>query len=90
VGGTVSWNDTGLPAQYPHNTGDGRAVRVSRTALGYDSQAVSEGRRGEYSPLTWAPVSYQSIKAPVGEVGAVSWVKAASIEAEIHSGVQTP
>jgi hypothetical protein len=19
VGGTVSWNDTGLPAQYPHN-----------------------------------------------------------------------
>jgi hypothetical protein len=21
VGGTVSWNDTGLPAQHPHNAG---------------------------------------------------------------------
>jgi hypothetical protein len=61
VGGTVSWNDTGLPTQYPHSPGDGRAVRVGRTVPGYDSQAVSESRHGGNSPLTWAPVSYQSI-----------------------------
>jgi hypothetical protein len=61
VGGTVSWNDTGLPAQHPHNTGDGRTVRVCRTAPGYDSQAVSEGRHGKDWPLTWAPVTHQSI-----------------------------
>jgi hypothetical protein len=53
VGGTVLWNDTGLPAQHPHNVGDGRIVRVGRTAPGSDSQAVSEGRRGGDSPLTW-------------------------------------
>jgi hypothetical protein len=34
VGGTVSWNDTGLPAQRPHSTGDGHTVRVSQTTLG--------------------------------------------------------
>jgi hypothetical protein len=34
VGGTVSRNDTGLPAQYPHSTGDGHTVRVGRTAPG--------------------------------------------------------
>jgi hypothetical protein len=28
VGGTVSWNDTGLPTQYPHSARDGRAARV--------------------------------------------------------------
>jgi hypothetical protein len=61
VGGTVSWNDTGLPAQHPHSAGDGRTVRVGRTAPGYDSQAVSEGRRGRDSPLTRAPVTRQSI-----------------------------
>jgi hypothetical protein len=46
VGGAVSRNDTSLPAQHPHSTGDGRRVRVGRTAPGYDSQAVSEGRCG--------------------------------------------
>jgi hypothetical protein len=61
VGNTVSWNDTGLPAQHPHNVGDGRTVRVGRTAQGYDSQAVSEGWCGEDSPLIWAPVTCQSI-----------------------------
>jgi hypothetical protein len=61
VGGTVSWNDTGLPAQHPHNIGDGRTVRVGRTASGYDSQVVSEGRRGLDSPLTWASARCQSI-----------------------------
>jgi hypothetical protein len=34
VGGTVSLNDTGLPAQHPHSTGDGHTVRVGRTAPG--------------------------------------------------------
>jgi hypothetical protein len=57
----VSWNDTDLPAQHPHSVGDGRTVRVGRTALGYDSQAVLEGRRGGDSPLTRAPVTCQSI-----------------------------
>jgi hypothetical protein len=61
VGGTVSRNDTGLPVQHPHSAGDGRIVRVGRTAPGYDSQAVSEGRRGENLPLTRTPVTYQSI-----------------------------
>jgi hypothetical protein len=46
VGGTVLQNDIGLPAQHPHNVGDGRIVRVGRTAPGYDSLAVSEDRRG--------------------------------------------
>jgi hypothetical protein len=44
--------DTGLPAQFPYNTRDGLAGRVCGTAPGYDSQAVSEGRRGEDLPLT--------------------------------------
>jgi hypothetical protein len=61
VGGTMLWNDTGLPAQHPHSAGDGRIVRVGRTALGFDSQAVSEDRRGGDSPLTWAPAMCQSI-----------------------------
>jgi hypothetical protein len=61
VGGTVSWNDIDLPAQHLHNTGDGHKGRVGRTAMGYDSQAVSEGRLGGDSPLTQAPVTYQSI-----------------------------
>jgi hypothetical protein len=58
VGSTVSGNDTGLAAQLPHSAGDGRTVRVGRTAPGYDSQAVSEGRRGRDLPLTWAPTTY--------------------------------
>jgi hypothetical protein len=61
VGGTVSWNDTGLPAQCPHSAGDGCIVRVGRTAPGFDSQAVSEDRCGGDSPLTRAPVTCQSI-----------------------------
>jgi hypothetical protein len=61
VGGTVSWNDTGLLAQHPHSAGDGRTVRVGRTTPGYDSQTVSEDRRGGDSPLTRAPVTCQSI-----------------------------
>jgi hypothetical protein len=52
VGGTVSWNDIGLPAQLPHGAEDGRIVRVGGTAPGYGSQEVSEGRRGGDSPLT--------------------------------------
>jgi hypothetical protein len=32
VGGTVSLNDNGLPAQHPHSTGDGHTMRVGRTA----------------------------------------------------------
>jgi hypothetical protein len=51
----VSWNDTGLPAQRPHSAGDGC------TTPGYDSQAVSEGRRGMDLPLTWAPARHHSI-----------------------------
>jgi hypothetical protein len=53
--------DTGLPAQLPHNAGDGRTARVGGTAPGYDSQVVSEGRRGGDSLLTRAPVACQSI-----------------------------
>jgi hypothetical protein len=54
----MSGNDTGLAAQLPHSAGDGRTVRVGRTAPGYDSQAVPEGRRGRDLPLTWAPTTY--------------------------------
>jgi hypothetical protein len=53
--------DTGLPAQFPCSAKDGRTGRVGGTASGYDSQAVSEGRRGEDSLLTRALASYQSI-----------------------------
>jgi hypothetical protein len=53
--------DTGLPAQLSHSVRDGRTVRVGGTAPGYDSQAVSEGRRGGDSPLTRAPAACQSI-----------------------------
>jgi hypothetical protein len=57
VGGTVSWNDTGLPAQrrgWPHSAG------WSNDA-GDDSHAMSEGQRGRDSPLTWVPVTCQSM-----------------------------
>jgi hypothetical protein len=54
--------DTGLPAQLPHSAGDGCTTRVGGTAPGYDSQAVSEGRRGRDSPLTRAPAACQSIQ----------------------------
>jgi hypothetical protein len=50
-----------LTPAFPHNTGDGRIVRVGGTMPGYDSQAVSEGRRGGDSPLTRAPAACQSI-----------------------------
>jgi hypothetical protein len=53
--------DAGLPAQLPHSARDGRIGSVGGTALGYDSQAVSEGRHGEDSPLTQAPAACQSI-----------------------------
>jgi hypothetical protein len=53
--------DTGLPAQLPHSAGDGRTARAGGTAPGYDSQAVSEGRRGWDSRLTRAPAACQSI-----------------------------
>jgi hypothetical protein len=46
--------DTGPPAQLPHSARDGLTGRVGGTTPGYHSQAVSEGRRGEDSPLTWA------------------------------------
>jgi hypothetical protein len=75
VGGTVSWNDTGLPAQHPHNAGDGRIVRVGHTAPGSDSQAVSGDRRGRDSPLTRAPVACQSIECPVEGAGMVPRVE---------------
>jgi hypothetical protein len=42
--------DTGLPAQLPHSAGDGLSGRVGETTSGYDSQAVSESRRGGDSP----------------------------------------
>jgi hypothetical protein len=61
VGGTVSWNDTDLPAQLSHNAGDGRTARVGGTVSGYDSQVVSEGRRGGDSPLTRAHATYRGI-----------------------------
>jgi hypothetical protein len=61
VGGTVSRNDTDLPAQLPHNAGDGRAMRVGVTVPGYDSQVVSEGRCGGDSPLTQALATYRGI-----------------------------
>jgi hypothetical protein len=53
--------DTDLPAQLPHSARDGRTRQVGRTALGYDSQAVSKGRRGGDSPLTRAPTACHSI-----------------------------
>jgi hypothetical protein len=53
--------DTGLPAQLPHSVGDGRTARVDGTTPRYDSQEVSEGRRGGDSPLTRAPAACESI-----------------------------
>jgi hypothetical protein len=61
VGGTVSWNDTSLPAQHPYNAEDGRTMQVGRTTPGYDSQVVSEDWGGGDSPLTRAPMTCQSI-----------------------------
>jgi hypothetical protein len=43
--------DAGLPAQQPHSAKNDRTRRVGGTVPGYDSQAVSEGRRGEDSPF---------------------------------------
>jgi hypothetical protein len=53
--------DTSLPAQLRYSARGGLTGRVGGTAPGYDSQVVSEGRRGEDSLLTRAPVSCQSI-----------------------------
>jgi hypothetical protein len=53
--------DTGLPTQFSYSARDGRTGRVGGTALGCDSQAVSEGGHGEDSPLTRAPTACQSI-----------------------------
>jgi hypothetical protein len=53
--------DTDLPSQLPYSARDGLTGRVGRTAPGYDSQAVSEGMRGEDSLLTRVPVACQSI-----------------------------
>jgi hypothetical protein len=50
-----------LTPAFPHSAGDGRTARVGGTTLGYDSQVVSEGRRGGDSPLTRAPAACQSI-----------------------------
>jgi hypothetical protein len=44
--------DTDLPAPLPYSARDGLAGRVGGIAPGYDSQTVSEDRRGEDSPLT--------------------------------------
>jgi hypothetical protein len=43
--------DTGLTSQIPYSARDGRAGQVGGTAPGYDSQAVSEDRRGGDSPF---------------------------------------
>jgi hypothetical protein len=43
--------DTGLTAQLPYSARDSFTGRVGGTAPGYDSQAVSEGRRGGDSPF---------------------------------------
>jgi hypothetical protein len=53
--------DADLPAQLPYSARDGLTGRVGGTAPGYDSQAVSEGRRGEDSLLTRAPASCHNI-----------------------------
>jgi hypothetical protein len=53
--------DIGLPAQFPYNARDGLMGRVGGRAPGYDSQAVSEGRHSEDSPLTRAPAACQII-----------------------------
>jgi hypothetical protein len=53
--------DTSLPAQVPYRARDGFTGRVGGTSPRYDSQVVSEGRRGEDSLLTRAPASCQSI-----------------------------
>jgi hypothetical protein len=49
---------------FPHSAEDGRTVRVGRSMPGSDSQAMSEDRCGEDSPLTRAPVTCQSIQWP--------------------------
>jgi hypothetical protein len=86
VGDTVLWNDTGLPAQHPHSAGDGRTVQVGRTALGPDSQAVSENRCGGDSPLTQAPRDMSEHSMPQsGEQVWCRWTRAASSEAEPHA-----
>jgi hypothetical protein len=53
--------DTVLPAQLPYSVRDGHTGRVGGTTLRYDSQAVSEGRRGKDSLLTRVPAACQSI-----------------------------
>jgi hypothetical protein len=77
VGGTMSSNGTDLPAKHPHNAGDGCTMRVGRTALRSDSQAVSEDWRGGDSPLTRAPARCQSIQCPGRGAGMVSRVEGA-------------
>jgi hypothetical protein len=44
-----------------YSGGDGLTRRVGETTPGYDSQAVSESRRGGDSSLTRAPATCQSI-----------------------------
>jgi hypothetical protein len=53
--------DTGLTTQLPYSARDGLIWRVGGTVTRYDSQAVSESRCGEDSPLTRVLVACQSI-----------------------------
>jgi hypothetical protein len=84
----------------PYSGGDGLTGRVGRTASGYDSQAVSEGRHGADSSLTWEPACVRALNVLVGEWvwerracespssrarrGIVSTVLCPSSEAEFH------
>jgi hypothetical protein len=69
----------------PNSGGDGLTRRVGETTPRYDSQAVSEGRHGGDSPLTWASVVCQSIKCSGRGSGCGSGGPArASSEVETH------
>jgi hypothetical protein len=79
--------DTGLPAQLPHSTKDGRAGRVGRTASGCDAQAVSEGRRGWDSPFDpGARSTPEHLMLWSGKWARHHEAGAASSEAEIAQG----
>jgi hypothetical protein len=52
---------TKLTLAFPHSARDGCTGLVSGTAPRYDSHVVSEGQRGEDSPLNQAPAACQSI-----------------------------
>jgi hypothetical protein len=68
-----------------YSGGDGLTGRVGGTTPGCDSQAMSEGRHGADSSLTWTPACVRTLNAPVEE-----WVWERQARESLERGGTSP